>query len=75
MWVLIIAAWFVVAPTNQARALLVGVFPTARECLAAKRDLEKEAKETFAADVASFGLECAKVDTSTIPDKAQKPKS
>lgn len=71
MWVLVVAAWFAAQPTPAPKAALLAVFPTARECLAAKRDLEKMFQEEAGPEMNSYGFECAEVKTDNVPKKAR----
>ena len=75
MWILVLAAFFATPSGNEARAIAAGTFETARECIAAKRDLEKLGKEQFGADVRSFGIDCVQIKPDVVPDKAKAPKA
>lgn len=70
MWVLIVSAWFIVPPVNEPRALLVGLFPTAKACMEAKVEVDTnfraEANKSRG-QLASWGTACVEVKTNNVP--------
>lgn len=75
MWILILAAYLPVAPVPEAKAIVVGTFPTARECISAKKELSAMMADEADTRLNSYGLDCVKVDADVTPKKAQAPKS
>jgi len=75
MWILILAAYLPSAPLPEAKAIVIGVFPTARECISTKKDMSAMLADDADNRLNSYGLDCVKVDADVVPKKAQAPRS
>ena len=72
MWILVLAAYLNVQPVPEAKAIVVGVFPTARGCLEAKREMTSMLEDEADSRLNSYGLDCVKVDADKTPAKKIK---
>ena len=75
MWVLVLAAYLNVQPTPEAKAIVIGVFPTARECIGTKKEMAAMLTDQADERLNSYGLDCVKVEADVTPKKLQAPKS
>lgn len=75
MWILVLAAYLNVQPTPEAKAIVIGVFPSARECISTKKDMAAMLADDADSRLNSYGMDCVKVEADVVPKKAQAPKS